>query len=490
MINKTKIKILFCAAEASPLAKVGGLGDVVGSLPKALSKIGLDASLILPFYGSVPKKYKVKLVKKDIVIEIDGQYDRFSIYQTKLPNSRVNVYLLKHKFFDSLEIYFGSKKIKFNQRIISDVERYTFFSKAVVEVIRALNWKIDIIHCHDWHTALVPTFVDEYSVKYQNFPNIKTLLTIHNLANQGISPLDILDYAGLHHDLTPAVMEDYYDQDGQVLDLMKIGILSADRINTVSPSYAKEILGKQYGEHLEKYLVRRTKHLSGIVNGIDDYFFDPSKDKSIYRKYNHKNFSAGKATNKEKLQKILSLKIEKQTPVFGLVTRLFAQKGLDILLPVLEKLLIAEKFQLVVLGSGLPDYEKAMLALQSKYPKKVAVKIGFDEHLAQRIYAASDFFLMPSAFEPCGLGQLIAMRYGTIPIVRATGGLKDTVDNKSGLVFKNYTQNELEKIIKKALRLYTAPKMLNIMIKRNMQKDFSWKKSATHYVALYNKLLK
>jgi starch synthase len=309
------------------------------------------------------------------------------------------------------------------------------------------------VHCHDWHTALVPTFLDEYTLKYQSFPHIKTILTIHNLANQGKTKLDILDYAGLHRDLTPAVMEDYYDQDGQILDLMKIGILSADRITTVSPSYAKEILTKEYGEQLEKYLLRRQKHLSGIVNGIDTDFFDPSQDKFIYKKYNHKNFSIGKAINKEKLQKSLSLAVEKSVPMFGLVTRLFQQKGLDILIPVLEKLIIKEKLQLVALGSGLLEYEQALLDLQAKYPQRVSVKIGFDERLAQRIYAASDFFLMPSAFEPCGLGQLIAMRYGSVPIVRATGGLKDTVNASRGLVFREYSQAELEKSMKKALRL-------------------------------------
>jgi starch synthase len=484
-----KIKILFCAAEASPLAKVGGLGDVVGSLPKALNKIGLEVSLILPFYGSIAKKYKVKLVKKDLPIELDGQHDRFSLYQTKLPGSLVPVYLVKHKFFDTQDIYFGKKTIKSGQRNIADVERYTFFSKTIAETIYALSWKLDIVHCHDWHTALVPTFLDEYSLKYQKFPNIKTILTIHNLANQGKTKLDILDYAGLHHDLTPAVMEDYYDQDGQILDLMKIGILSADHITTVSPSYAKEILTKEYGEQLEKYLARRQKHLSGIVNGIGTDFFDPSQDKRIYKKYNHKNFATAKAVNKQKLQKSLSLSVEKSVPMFGLVTRLFQQKGLDILMPTLEKLISQEKFQLVALGSGLPEYEQALLDLQVKYPKRLAVKIGFDERLAQRIYAASDFFLMPSAFEPCGLGQLIAMRYGSVPIVRATGGLKDTVNSSRGLVFHQYSQAELVKSFRKALRLYQAPKMLNAMIKRDMQIDFSWAQSAQVYKKLYQKII-
>lgn len=484
-----KIKILFCAAEASPLAKVGGLGDVVGSLPKALNKIGLEVSLILPFYGSIAKKYKVKLVKKDLPIELDGQHDRFSLYQTKLPGSLVPVYLVKHKFFDTQDIYFGKKTIKSGQRNIADVERYTFFSKTIAETIKALSWKLDIVHCHDWHTALVPTFLDEYTFKYPSFPHIKTILTIHNLANQGKTKLDILDYTGLHRDLTPAVMEDYYDQDGQILDLMKIGILSADRVTTVSPSYAKEILTKEYGEQLEKYLARRQKHLNGIVNGIDTDFFDPIQDKFIYKKYNHKNFITAKAVNKEKLQKYLSLAVEKSAPVFGLVTRLFAQKGLDILIPTLEKLISQEKFQLVALGSGLPEYEQALLDLQAKYPKRVSVKIGFDERLAQRIYAASDFFLMPSAFEPCGLGQLIAMRYGSVPIVRATGGLKDTVNASRGLVFLKYSQTELEESFRKALRLYQSPKTLQAMIKRDMQIDFSWSSSAQVYKKLYQKII-
>ena len=483
-----RVKILFCAAEASPLAKVGGLGDVVGSLPKALSKIGLDVSVVLPFYGSIAKKYKVKIVKKDIPVELDGRHERFSIYQTKLPGSLVPVYLLQHKFFDFQDIYLGNKIIKSAKRQISDVERFTFFSKTVAESIRALAWKIDIVHCHDWHTALVPTFLDEYHIKYQTFPNIKTILTIHNLANQGKTKLDILDYAGLHHDLTLAVMEDYHDQDGQIIDLMKVGILSADHVTTVSPSYAREILTKTYGEQLEKYLSRRQKNLSGIVNGIDVDIFNPARDRFIYKKYNHHNFIVGKAVNKAKLQKSLALATEKSLPIFGLVTRLFPQKGLDILLPVLEQLLSKEKFQLIVLGSGMREYEQTLLKLQTKYPKLVSVTIGFDERLAQRIYASSDFFLMPSAFEPCGLGQLIAMRYGSVPIVRATGGLKDTVSASRGIIFRQYTESDLAKSIKKALRLYQVPKMYHDIVRRDMQIDFSWSQSAKIYKKLYQKI--
>lgn len=491
LVNKKKrVKVLFVAAEASPLAKVGGLGDVVGSLPKSLMLLGAETRLVLPFYKNLFFKHKPKLFKKNVLVELDNRPERFDLYQTFLPASKVAVYLLKHRFFDRPDIYWGSKKIKFNQHLIGDIERYTFFSKAVVELMRYLDWQPEVIHCHDWHTSLLPTYIDEYSIKYKNFSNIKTLLTIHNLANQGAGSLDVVDYGGLHHDLTPALMEDYYDKDGNVLDLLKVGILSADYINTVSPSYAKEILTKQYGEGLEKYLWRRKNNLLGIVNGIDTDIFDPQKDKYLYKNYSDKNFVKGKGVNKFSLQKNLHLELSNK-PLFGLVTRLFTQKGLDILLPALEHFLVKGQIQLVFLGSGQQDYENSLKFLAKKYPKLVAGKIGFDIKLAQKIYAASDFFLMPSAFEPCGLGQMIAMRYGSLPIVRATGGLKDTVrNNKNGFVFGKYSSVDLQKAINKALRLYQNKKALQRTIQRAMREDFSWGVSAKQYIALYKKLLK
>ncbi|RJQ34446.1 glycogen synthase [Candidatus Parcubacteria bacterium] len=492
-MDKTKIKVIMAAAEMEPLAKVGGLGDVVGSLPKALLKLGAEVKVFLPFYGSIDaRKFRIKSLKKNIKLEIDGRQDNFDLYQTKLPGG-VTVFLVKHQNFATKDIYVGSRKYfkkgkSASSRKDDDVERFVFFSKAVVEAIKNLKLKADVIHCHDWHTALIPTFIDEYSLKDRNFKNISSLYTIHNLASQGITSLDITDYAALNYNLTPALMEDYYDRDGGKIDSMKVGILSADHINTVSPNYAKEILSKEYGANLESYLLRRKKNLSGILNGIDVNFFNPQKDKAIKSKYGVSDFSLGKAKNKEDLQKISKLD-KTDAPLFGLVTRLVKQKGLDILLPALEVLLKKYDFQLVVLGTGQKDLETGFQALAKKYPTKVKANITFDAALAQKIYAASDFFLMPSKFEPCGLGQMIAMRYGTVPVVRSTGGLKDTViNNKTGIVFKKYTQVEMKKALEASLRLYRNKGKLKKMIQLIMKQDFSWDVSAREYLKLYKKL--
>ncbi|MDP2812730.1 MAG: glycogen/starch synthase, partial [bacterium] len=462
---KNKIKIIMAAAELAPLVKVGGLGDVTGSLPRALAKLGLDLAIFLPFYGSIDrKKYKAKLLKDFLSIDISSKQEKFAVYLSHLPESNIKIFLISHPLFSGKDIYVaGSRYFKKGNyssskgvysREISDIERFVFFSKAVVESIRVLKLRPDLIHCHDWHTALIPTFIDEYSLEHADFKNIKTIYTIHNLANQGIAGLDILDYASLSHDLTPAIMEDYYDVDGQVMDLMKVGILSADYVSTVSPTYSREILSKEYGAGLEKYLNRRKKHLVGILNGIDTDFFNPQKDKYIKKKYSLANVFSVKKINKENLQRISRLPLGNQ-PLFGLVSRLVPQKGLDILLLVIEKLIEKYDLQLIILGTGKKDIEVSWQNLAKKYPRNIKTNIGFDVALAQKIYAGADFFLMPSAFEPCGLGQMISMRYGTIPIVRQTGGLKDTVKNKkNGFVFKNYDKESLAKTMLEAIKFY------------------------------------
>jgi starch synthase len=483
MANK-KLSVLMATAELAPLAKVGGLGDVAGSLPKALIKLDANIKMIMPFYGAIDKKkFKAILVKRNISVEVDLKNAKFDLYKTKLPGSSIDIFLIKHKIFDG-KVYIGKPK----NRKIGDVERFVFFSKALVEAIKVMKWPIDLVHCHDWHTALVPTFIDEYSINDRNFSNIKTLLTIHNLSVQGKSSLDIVDYAGLHQDLTPALMEDYYDKDGNLITLIRIGILSADYINTVSPTYAKEILTKEYGADMENFLARRQKHLAGILNGIDIDFFNPQKDKFIKKKYNLKTVLKNKPANKKYLQAMSGLPTE-DVPVLGLVSRLFDQKGLDILVPALKKTLKKYDFQLVVLGTGAPKYEKAFKALAKAHPDKVKANITFNVGLAQEIYGGSDFFLIPSRFEPCGLGQMIAMRYGTIPIARQTGGLKDTVThNKTGIVFKKYTQKEMIKAIEQSLKLYKNKAKFAKIVKTDMKQDFSWDRSAKDYLKLYKKL--
>jgi starch synthase len=491
MKNK-KISVLMAGAELVPLVKVGGLGDVMGSLPKELVRLGVSVKIIIPFYGTIDKKkYKIKLVKKSLSMDIDDRTVKFDLYQTVLPGTKIPIFLVKNRIFDGKDVYVGKHKYikgKVYSRRIGDVERFVFFSKTIVETVKQLKWKPDVIHAHDWHTALLPTFIDEYSLADKNFANTRTLFTIHNLASQGIAGLDIVDYGSLHHNLTPALMEDYYDKDGDKIDMMKIGILSADFINTVSPNYAKEILTKEYGENLEKYLQRRKKHLFGVLNGIDLDFFDPSKDKLIYKKFNVKNRKTNKLVNKQSLQAEMKLPKE-DVPVFGLVSRLVNQKGLDILVPALDKILAKEDVQVVILGTGQPEHEQAFKKLAKKYPKKLKAKITFNIGLAQKIYAGSDFFLMPSLFEPCGLGQMIAMRYGTLPIARATGGLKDTVKhNITGVIFKKYNQTATKKSLEQAIKIYKNKTKLNKMISTAMRQDFSWQRSAKEYIKFYKKL--
>lgn len=485
MPTKTKkIRVLMAAAEAAPLAKVGGLGDVLGALPKVLAKKETELSLVLPFYGSLNLKASaVKLLQTGISIDIDQTKKKFDVYQTKLPGTKINVYLIKHTLFNGKYIYANY------DNSTDDLQRYTFFSQAIVAMLEALALKFDIIHCHDWHTALVPSYLDEYSLRKQDFVSPKTILTIHNLANQGLSSLDILDYGALHQAWSPAVLEDYYDQDENKADLLKIGILSADMITTVSPTYAQEILTKKYGAGLENYLNRRRQHLLGILNGIDVSLFNPQTDKYLKYKYTAKNAVSAKASNKQALQKKLKLAI-KPVPMFGLVSRLVEQKGFDILLPALEKFLAKHSAQVVILGTGSKEIEQALLKLAKKFPDKLSVQLGFDLGLAQNIYAATDFFLMPSAFEPCGLGQMIAMRYGSLPIVRATGGLKDTVKHYyNGLIFLDYQAAALFDVLEQALVLFAKTSQFHTLLKNALAADWSWEKSAQKYLALYNKLI-
>lgn len=449
MKNK-KIKILIAAAEVAPLAKVGGLGDVVGALPKALIKLNLDARVIMPFYGAINRnKYQIKLIKQNIKV---GDISA-NLWQSNLPGSAVPIYLIEHNLFNVKEIY--STVMADGP---TDMDKYVFFSRTILECIKAINFKPDVIHLNDWHTAAVATLL---KVDYKNnrfFKQIKTLYTIHNLANQGKN---------------------------KAKNYMAEGILNSDLINTVSPTYSREILTKQYGAGLEKILANRKKDLYGILNGIDTAFFNPATDNLISQKYSIKNLEK-KTANKLALQKQLGLPMDKNTALVGLTSRLVWQKGLD---------LITEKFnrlncQFVFLGTGQTKLEQQLLNLSKKFPDQFSAQIKFDEKLAHQIYAGADIFLMPSRFEPCGLGQMIAMRYGTVPLVRATGGLADTVNNKTGFTFKKYSSEELFKTINKALAVFYKNQRLWRRLKTNgLKQNFSWDKPAHEYLKLYKKLI-
>ncbi|MFA5359909.1 MAG: glycogen/starch synthase [Patescibacteria group bacterium] len=450
-MKNNKLKILITASEVTPIAKVGGLGDVIGALPKALNKLNLDARIILPFYGMIDKnKYKIKLIKKNIKIGVESA----NLWQTNLPNSNTPVYLIENNFFKDKTIY--SNTLADGKK---DIDKFAFFSQALLENIKAINFLPDIIHLNDWHVATVATLL---KTKYKNdqfFKQIKTLYTIHNLANQGVT---------------------------ENKNYMAEGILNSNIITTVSPTYAKEILTKEYGAGLEKLLQKRKNNLYGILNGIDIDFFNPTTDNLISQKYSLKNLDK-KIDNKLALQKQLDLPVNKNLALIGLVTRFVGQKGIE---------LITEKFsklncQFVFLGTGEKKYEDALLNLGKKYPNNFKAIIKFDEKLAHLIYAGSDIFLVPSRFEPCGLTQMIAMRYGAVPIVRETGGLKDTVNNQVGFTFKKFNPTDFYKILERALTIYyRQPKTWRQLQLNGMEQNFSWNKSAKEYLKLYKKLLK
>jgi len=465
----------------APLAKVGGLADVVGSLPPALVKLGCDVRVVLPLYGSLDKKkIKAKKILANIAIESAGKKIKINLWQAK-------VYPVRNKFLngasgiivyliDCLK-YFSKKEVYSD----NDSERFLFFSLAILQVLPRLKFKPDIIHCHDFHTALIPNLLQ--TAKNPYFKNTRTLYTIHNLNHQGKSKLGVLSTGNLNKNSLKSLSKDARDGD---INFMVQGIESSDLVNTVSPTYAKEITTSIYGAGLEKVIRANKDKISGILNGIDIDFFDPAKDKFIKQNYTLKTLDK-KADNKLALQKQLGLKQDKNMPLAGLISRLVWQKGLELFTEEVAKL----PCQFVFLGTGEKKYENQLKKLAKKYPDKISAQITFDIKLAQQIYAASDIFLMPSRFEPCGLGQMIAMRYGTIPLVRATGGLADTVNKKIGFSFSDFSPEAFLKTLKDALDLYyKKPRKWKKMQKRGLKKDFSWNKSAKEYLKLYRQLLK
>lgn len=482
MLKKNNIKILMAAAEIAPFAKVGGLADVVGSLPPALKKLGCDIRLIMPFYGSIKKQeIKAKIIKKNILIPTDGKNEKISLWVARLPGTKIPVYLIENKkHFGKNEIYWGNNS-----------ERFLFFCLSVFYAMPILKFRPDIIHCHDFHTALLINIIK--AAKNDYYKNTKTIYTIHNLNYQGNAETEVLKTGNLSKNSLKTLSRDVQDGD---INFMAQGILNADIITTVSKNYAKEITTSMYGARLDNIIRKRKNDLFGILNGIDINFFNPEKDKYIKKKYSRRTIE-NKITNKVYLQKKLGLPQNENIPLVAMITRLAWQKGVE---------LLTEKFmgldcQFVILGTGQKEYEVYLKKLSKKFPEKFSAQIKFNVSLAQQIYAASDIFLMPSRFEPCGLGQMIAMRYGSVPVVRATGGLSDTVKecrmsnlecrikNGTGFVFQNFNSSALYNKLKYATNIfYNKPDIWRRLQINGMKKDFSWDKSAKEYLILYKKL--
>lgn len=469
----SKIKVLMAAAEVMPFAKVGGLGDVVGSLPAALKKLGVDARIIMPLYGSIDKKkFNLKKIYSDLEVPSGRVMLKVNIWQAKIPGTNVIVYFIDAPaYFKYPDVYVSG----------DNSERFLFFSSAALYALPLLGFNPQIIHCHDSHVALIPDIIAVSNLEY--LKNLKTLYTIHNFNYQGKTGPIVLSIGNLSRESTKSLSIDARDGD---INFMVQGVLMADLVSTVAPTYAREITTSFYGANLDNIIRQRREELSGILNGIDIKFFDPARDKFIRQKFNARSLNK-KNINKLQLQKKLGLPADKNIPLAGMITRLAWQKGID---------LFTERFaqldcQFVFLGSGQDKYEKYLTALARKYPDKISANITFDLKLAQEIYAGADIFMMPSRYEPCGLGQMIAMRYGALPVARKTGGLADTVMPDIGFTFKNVDEDEFLAVFKKALRVYyNDPKKWQQMQARAMKKDFSWNKSAKEYVKLYKKLIK
>ena len=470
------MKVLFASSEAYPFAMSGGLADVAGALPKALRKRFIGCRVVLPLYAAVPQELRDKMTFLcSITVPVAWRRQYCGVFEAHIDG--VIYYLLDNQYYFNRDGLYGH---------YDDAERFAFFSRAVLEIIPHIGFTPEIIHCNDWQTAMIPVYLDSFYKYDDPYKNIKTVFTIHNIQYQGKYGYELTsDVLGL-----PEGKESLVDYDNCV-NLMKGAIQCSDKITTVSPTYAREILDPYYSYGLDNILREFTYKLTGIVNGIDCDVYDPETDKLIYKNYSVLDMS-GKDCNKQMLQKELGLPEKKDTPLVGIVTRLVKHKGIDLVKCVFEELLKAN-IQFAVLGSGEWEFETFFHEMSNKYPDKVGLKLGFNPQLAHRIYAGADIFLMPSQSEPCGLAQMVALRYGTVPIVRETGGLNDTIfdsgDGKgNGFTFKSYNAHDMLNTVWRALSGYGDKKGWKILRERAMKCDNSWGNSANAYIKIYKEL--
>lgn len=471
------MKVLFASSEAYPFACSGGLADVAGALPKALRKRFVGCRIILPLYSTIPEELKQKMTFVcSVTVPVAWRRQYCGVFEAHLDG--VIYYFIDNQYYFKRDGLYG---------YYDDAERFTFFSRAVLEVLPHIDFTPDIIHCNDWQTALIPVYLDAFYKQNAFYKDIKTVFTIHNIQYQGKFGYELLqDVLGLPEERRGIVEYD------NCINFMKAAIQCADKVTTVSPTYSKEILNPYYSHGLDTILKDFTYKTTGIVNGIDVDVYNPETDPLIYKNFTSEDV-AGKKENKKCLQEELGLPLRKDTPIIGMVTRLVKHKGIDLVKCVFEELL-QKDVQFAVLGSGEWEFETFFHEMAKKYPEKVGLKLGFNPQLAHRIYAGADIFLMPSQSEPCGLAQMVALRYGTIPIVRETGGLNDTIKDShdgtgNGFTFKNYNAHDMQYTVLRALEGYKDTKGWAILRKRAMECDNSWKTSANAYIGLYKEII-
>jgi starch synthase len=462
------------SSEAAPLAKTGGLADVVGALPAALRDLGCETAVVIPRYGSIPLK-DARRVFDHLPVYLGKAGFDVSIYQAP---AEYPLYLVEcPRLFDRPGFY-GEAGVDYPDNNV----RFAVFARAALGVARRL-FRPDILHCHDWQSGLVPTYLRTTLVGDPTFMGVKTLFTIHNLGYQGLFPPSALAEAALDKTVFEPDGLEFFGQ----VSYIKGGISFADALSTVSPTYAREIQTPGYGCGLDGALRARAPVLTGILNGADYREWSPQNDPLIPAPYSAQDLS-GKRTAKQQLLAELGLPAEAMDrPLLGMVSRFTQQKGVDLVTEMAAEI-VAEDVYLVALGSGEPEYEEAFRAMAERFPGRVAVRIGYDNRLSHWIEAGADIFLMPSLYEPCGLSQIYSLRYGTVPVVRATGGLDDTIDEGTGFKFQEYSGAALLSAVRAAIQAFSRPDEWRAMMLRGMQKDFSWKASAQEYAALYGRL--
>lgn len=495
-MKNRNLRILFITSEASPFVKTGGLGDISSALPQTLMELGNEVRLVLPKYGAVDeRKFKIhEIVRlKDIPIHLGNEIELVSMRSCFLVGNKTKVQLY---FFDNQK-YFGSRKGLYQdpntKKDYSDNhERFILYAKGIMELIKKLGWTPDIIHCNDWQTGLIPAYLKTVYADLEIIKDTKVVFTIHNVEFPGVFPKEVFKLTGL----PDHVLNEISVNDGNSISFLKAGVVYADAVTTVSEKYADELCTvDELGGIIKNTLKKRKNEFYGIINGVDYSIWNPETDKYLDVNYGSKDLS-GKLENKKALLEYLKLPVELDVPVIGTISRLAEQKGIDLIEKAIDELLSLD-VKYVLLGTGDKKYQQIFEKIQKKYSKKFAFYYGFNEELAHLIEAGADMYLMPSKYEPCGLTQLYALKYGTLPIVRLTGGLADTIvrfngngGDGTGFAFKKYEVEDMMKEIKRALKLYQDKETWFKLMKNAMAQDFSWYNSAKKYIELYKKLLK